>query len=141
VEHRRILGTLFSSSMFPGRAPEDSVLLTTFAGGRRDPGIAALSDDELAAIVAEELRALVGTPHRPSWHAVTRWAKAIPQYTLGHLERLRPVEDAEVRLPGLFFCASYRGGVAVADCIKSGTAAGERAATHLAQRQPTLVTG
>ncbi len=131
VEHRRILGTLFSSSMFPGRAPDDCVLLTTFAGGRRDPGIAALSDEEIGAIVAEELAVLVGAPPRPLWRAVTRWAKAIPQYTLGHLERLRPVEDAEAGAPGLFFCASYRGGVSVGDCIKSGTAIAGRVSAHL----------
>src|SRR5581483_11517884 len=67
VEHRRILGTLFSSSMFPGRAPQDCVLVTTFAGGKRNPGIAALGDDEVGTVVAEELSMLLGATPRPSW--------------------------------------------------------------------------
>ena len=118
-EVRRILGTLFSSSMFEGRAPEGTVLLTTFIGGLRNPDLPARPDAELAAIVHDELHALVGARGEPQWTVITRWTHAIPQYNLGHRERLRPVEDAERALPGLFFCANYRGGVSVGDCIKS----------------------
>ena len=130
-EHRRILGTLFSSSMFPGRAADGDALVTTFAGGRRDAGIAALGDDEIAAVVNEELVALLGAARKPSWQQVTRWRQAIPQYTLGHLERIARIEAAESRHPGLYFCASYRGGVSVADCIKSGHAMAGRVAAAL----------
>src|SRR5581483_10486380 len=126
VEHRRILGTLFSSSMFPGRAPQDCVLVTTFAGGKRNPGIAALGDDEVGTVVAEELSMLLGATPRPSWQQVTRWERAIPQYTLGHLDRIAQVESLERATPGLFLCASYRGGVSVGDCIASASALAER---------------
>ncbi|MDQ6621342.1 MAG: protoporphyrinogen oxidase, partial [Pseudomonadota bacterium] len=86
LERRQILGSLFSSSMFPGRSREDETLITTFVGGVRDPSVAALDDDDLAAIVSRELAALLGAAH-PRWQHVTRWPHAIPQYTIGHLER------------------------------------------------------
>ncbi len=122
VEHRAILGTLFSSSMFDGRAPGDMVLLTTFAGGRRNPEVAGMTDAGLADAVHAELSDLVGARAAPAWREVVRWPQAIPQYDLGHLERLRPVEAAEVANPGLWFCANYRGGVAVGDRIAKGDA-------------------
>jgi oxygen-dependent protoporphyrinogen oxidase len=121
-ERRQILGSLFSSSTFEGRAPAGTVLLTSFIGGLRDPALPAKPDAELAAIVHGELRSLAGARGEPLWMDVTRWTHAIPQYNLGHLDRLRPVEDAERALPGLFFCANYRGGVSVGDCIKSAHA-------------------
>jgi len=100
------------------------VLLTTFVGGRRDPDLPQGSDGEIAAIVTGELRALVGARADPLWAAITRWPRAIPQYELGHREHLRGVDEAERALPGLFFCANYRGGISVGDCVKSadGTA-------------------
>jgi oxygen-dependent protoporphyrinogen oxidase len=119
-ELRSILGCLFSSSMFDGRASEDTVLLTTFAGGRRNPEVAAMSDAGIAAVVHEELADLVGARERPLWQEIARWPQAIPQYDLGHLERLRGVDAAEASLPGLVFCANYRGGVSVGDRIKCG---------------------
>jgi protoporphyrinogen/coproporphyrinogen III oxidase len=131
-ERRQILGSLFSSSMFEGRAPAGTVLLTSFIGGRRNPALPAKPDAELAAIVHAELQALAGAHGEPLWMNVTRWTHAIPQYNLGHRERLQPVEDAERALPGLFFCASYRGGVSVGDCIKSAHAMAETLTRHLA---------
>jgi oxygen-dependent protoporphyrinogen oxidase len=121
-ERRRILGCLFSSSMFDGRAPEGTVLLTSFVGGARDPELPAGSDAEIAAIVHGDLQALLGARSDPAWTAITRWSQAIPQYNLGHRERLRPVGDAEAALPGLFFCASYRGGVSIGDRIQAANA-------------------
>lgn len=131
VEQRPILGTLFSSSMFDGRAAEGEVLLTTFAGGQRDPHLASLPDADLARIVREELAALLGARGAPRFCAVTRWPRAIPQYTLGHLERIRRAEQVQTALPGLFLCASYRGGIAVGDCIQSGLQTAEAVEKHI----------
>ncbi len=131
-EQRAILGTLFSSSMFEDRAPEGVVLLTSFLGGRRNPELLAKPDAKLGQIVHGELAALVGARAQPLWTEITRWQRAIPQYTLGHLERLRPLEEAERALPGLFYCASYRGGVSVGDCVKSAHATAETVARFLA---------
>lgn len=120
AEKRRILGTLFSSSMFDGRAPEGRVLFTTFLGGRRNAELLSRSDEDLAEISQRELATLVGARGAPVFCATTRWPRAIPQYALGHLDRIRRAERAQQALPGLYLCASYRGGVAVSDCIKSG---------------------
>jgi protoporphyrinogen/coproporphyrinogen III oxidase len=136
-ERRAILGSLFSSSMFAGRAPDGAVLLTSFIGGRRNPELPAKPDAELAPMVHAELAALVGAAGAPLWTEITRWPRAIPQYDLGHLGRLAHVDAAENALPGLRFCASYRGGVAVGDCIKSAHATAEAMAELLAAaRQP-----
>jgi len=131
VEKRRILGTLFSSSMFDGRAAESEALLTTFVGGQRDPRLAALPDEDLRMIVTEELSDLLGARGAPRFCAVTRWAQAIPQYTLGHLERIRRAEQVQTVLPGLFLCGSYRGGVAVGDCIQSAFQVADAVENHL----------
>mgnify|MGYP006276509765 CR=1 FL=1 len=132
-EHRSVLGSLFSSSMFDGRAPSDSVLLTTFIGGRRNPELPGQDDATITKLVHAEMVDLVGARQAPLWIQVTRWPQAIPQYDLGHLRRLSPVAAAESAIPGLHFCASYRGGVAVGDCIKAGHATAEAVGTRIAE--------
>jgi len=120
-ERRRVLGSLFSSSMFEGRAPPGHVLLTTFVGGLRNPEMTTLPDGELTGAVEGELAALVGAG-KPLWHEIVRWTHAIPQYTIGHLERIAAVDRAAAAFPGLFWCANWRGGVSVSDCVKNGHA-------------------
>jgi protoporphyrinogen/coproporphyrinogen III oxidase len=63
--------------------------------------------------------ALLGAAARPEFVRVRRWPRAIPQYNIGHAARIGRLEQAERDFPGLFFCANYRGGVSVGDCIKS----------------------
>jgi len=133
-ERPAVLGSLFSSTMFEGRAPADTVLLTTFIGGLRNPAMAAAPDVEMAAAVQNEMVRLIGARAEPLWTEVTRWERAIPQYTLGHLQRIAAVEGAERAVPGLYFCANYRGGVSISDCVKSGHATASRVADY-AQRQ------
>jgi oxygen-dependent protoporphyrinogen oxidase len=127
-ERPAVLGALFSSTMFDGRAPDGSVLLTTFVGGLRDPAKASAADAEVTTAVGNELTRLVGARRAPLWCEVTRWERAIPQYTLGHLQRIAAIEDLERKVPGLFFCANYRGGVSIGDCVKSGHAMADRIA-------------
>jgi len=125
-ERRWILGALFTSSMFPGRTPENGAMITTFAGGQRNRKIAAVSDEYIDWTVREELEMLLGAKNEPLSQEVYRWARAIPQYNLGHLDRLQRVQTAEDANPGLFFCGSYRGGMSVGDCIKSAHGMAER---------------
>ncbi|MFN7087343.1 MAG: protoporphyrinogen oxidase [Burkholderiales bacterium] len=130
-EGKQTLGTIFSSTLFAQRAPAGVALLTTFVGGARQPNLARLDDGEILDIVHAEHAALLGVSARPEFVRITRWPRAIPQYALGHAARIRQIEDAERRLPGLFFCANYRGGVSIGDCIKSAGLAAEKAATFL----------
>ncbi len=128
-EHRQALGTIFSSTLFGNRAPEGLVLLTTFIGGVRQPDLARLDETAIADTAHAEHAALLGASARPEFVRTTCWPQAIPQYTLGHSARMRQVAEAERGYPGLFFCANYRGGVSIGDCIKSADrAAGEVAA-------------
>ncbi len=125
VERRAVLGALFSSSMFEGRAPAGQVLLTNFVGGRRNPELALADDETLGEKVATEHRVLLGARAPALWRALTRWPRAIPQYELGHLGRIATVAETEKALPGLRFCANYRGGISVGDCIASAHATAE----------------
>lgn len=126
VEHRRILGTIFSSTIFRKRAPEGRVHLTTFIGGMRQPEEALKSDEEIARTALDEQRALLGTPKEPDFIHVTSWKHAIPQYVLGHPDRMRVIDEVEAAHPGLYFCANYRGGISVGDCVKSALGVVER---------------
>jgi protoporphyrinogen/coproporphyrinogen III oxidase len=130
-ERPAVLGTLFSSTMFENRAPTEVAVLTTFVGGRRNPDLATAGDAEIRGAVQEELARLLGAGADPMWSEVTRWPRAIPQYTMGHLPRIAKVEEAERTIPGLYFCANYRGGVSIGDCVKAGHATAERVAGHL----------
>ena len=118
-ERRQILGTLFSSTLFDDRAPPGLVLLTTFVGGMRQPELAGLDESAIAGLVEAELTALLGATAPPEFMRIRYWPRAIPQYTLGHADRMSRVETAERDHPGLFFCCNYRGGVSVGDCIES----------------------
>ena len=125
VERRRLLGTLFSSTMFEHRAGADTVVLTSFLGGRRSPAQAAGSDDAVRETVHAELAQLVGAAAPPWMTEISRWPQAIPQYTFGHRERIAILEQAERLHFGLVFCANYRGGVSISDCIGRGTEAAQ----------------
>ena len=131
VEQRRILGTLFSSSMFRERAPDGYALLTTFVGGLRQPMLAAAADDELIELLQQEHRQLLGANSQPPWQRLVRHPQAIPQYTLGHLDRLRRADAAREAIPGLFYCANWRGGVSLADCVKSAHTTADEISTFL----------
>jgi oxygen-dependent protoporphyrinogen oxidase len=119
---RRILGAIWSSSVFPGRAPAGRSLLTVFLGGARDPQALDLADDELLAVASRDLAAALDIPADFTIVRVTRYARAIPQYDLDHRSRLDALARAEARLPGLTFLGSYRGGVSVGDVVQSALA-------------------
>lgn len=121
---RRILGAVWSSSLFAGRAPAGHALLTVFLGGRRDPDALALSDADLAEAAARDLRAEGLVRGEPRLVQLTRWERAIPQYESGHAERLAVLGSAERRFPGLRFLGNYRGGISVGDVVRSGLEAG-----------------
>lgn len=120
IERRRILGTLFSSSLFPGRAPAGYVALTTFVGGTLQPEIARLDDGALLRVVQEELTSLLGVKREPVFARLQRWPRAIPQYTLGYRRHQEAVAAFEAGAPGLFIGGNCRDGISLANCIASG---------------------
>lgn len=124
-EGLRVLGVLFPSEIFPGRAPAGHVVLTAFAGGRTDPEVAAWDDERLMSEVLGELRKTVGVRGEPVISTVRRWPRAIPQYELGHGRFLDLAREAEAALPGLRIGGNFLRGVSVPDCIRNATALAE----------------
>jgi oxygen-dependent protoporphyrinogen oxidase len=118
-EGLRLLGTLFSSSIFPDRAPTGHVLLRTMIGGARDAHVLRLDDDQIVATVRRELRPLLGLSGPPAHVRVFRHERAIPQYTIGHQRRLLRIEEQLGSLPGLFLTGNAYRGVGINDCAKN----------------------
>jgi len=116
-EPRHILGTLYCHSIFPGQAPEGTVLLRTIMGGARAPQVIEFSDEELLRVVRRELHAILGGDPDPCLVRVFRHEDGIPQYTLGHLQRLDRIEQAAAVFPRLFLLGNAYRGVAVNACI------------------------
>ncbi len=131
VEGRRILGTLWNSSAFAGRAPEGGAAFTTYAGGRRQPEVAAWDDDRLVETVRGELRELMGVEAAPDAVLIHRWERAIPQYVVGHRALMAAIDGLEARCPGLFVGGNFRGGISVGDCVSGAAEAARRIAEHL----------
>lgn len=119
-EQGKLLGTLFSSTLFPGRAPDEYALLTSFIGGARDPDMAHQPADKLKEIAQAELEKLLGITGAPEFSAHTCWDNAIPQYELGYDQHLQAMKTAEEQFPGFYLAGSFRDGVSVPDCITSG---------------------
>ncbi len=133
IERRHVLGVLFSSSLFPGRAPAGHVLLTAFVGGARDPQYAELDEQTLTARVLDDLHALLGVPGEPSFRLHHLWPRAIPQYTLGYGRFKDMMDEIERRNPGFHLAGTYRDGVSLSDAISAGDQAAIRAAGALVE--------
>ena len=117
-QRRRILGAVWSSSLFSGRAPDGQGLVTVFLGGARDPKAESLSDEALTEISVRDVAAALGAGGVFRAVSITRYSRSIPQYVAGHLGRIDVLERAESRWPGLAFLGNYRGGVSVGDVVK-----------------------
>jgi protoporphyrinogen/coproporphyrinogen III oxidase len=131
VERRRVLGVIFSSTLFPERAPEGHVTLTAFVGGARDPDLTNADPSTLTARVLDDLRTLLGARGEPTFRAFHLWPKAIPQYELSYGRFKEIMDDVERRNPGLGLAGSYREGVALGDVMDSAEVQAERIAGQL----------
>jgi oxygen-dependent protoporphyrinogen oxidase len=122
TEGTRTLGTLWSSSLFPGRCPEDYNLLLNYIGGSRDVSLAGLSDEEIIGEVDKGCREVLLKPDAPGPKVIGMkiWPTAIPQYELGHLELMAKLDTLEKKVDGLWICGNYRTGVAFPDCVTFG---------------------
>ena len=120
----RTLGALFSSTLFPGRAPDGHALLTVFIGGRLDPEAISLDDKALIQTALNDLGPLLQISGAPVFHKIVRWPQAIPQYEKDHSLILKTCEAVETALPGLRLIGNYRRGIAMENCLANGIAAG-----------------
>ena len=132
VENRKILGALWTSSIFPGhRSPEGSFLIRVMVGGARDHETPFLPDEELLTTVKAELAATMGLTAEPSFSTIIRWKEAIPLYTVGHLDRLA---EAETNLPpGVVLAGNAYRGVGINDCVREAEVAAEKVLSALSQ--------
>ncbi len=117
-ENLRILGTLFSSTLFSERAPEGHVLLTTFVGGERQPDLTEKSDEELYELVLEELQGLLQVRGKPTFRNLVRWPKAIPLPDSGKDDRLVAAKRLQDANPGLILSGSHLTGVSLPACLE-----------------------
>ena len=126
IEGRRILAVSFASRKFPGRAPEGCVLLRTFVGGALQPEFGQRSDPEILLLVREELADVLGVTGEPDFATVWRHENSMPQYHLGHLERVGLIEERVRQWPGLELAGNAYRGVGIPDCVHSGEQAAAR---------------
>ncbi len=138
-ENRKILGTIFTSTIFSNRCPDDRVMLTSFVGGSRSPELALLPKEKLQSLVLLELAEILGVSAKPQFVYITQWERAIPQYNLEHLKRMAVLDRFESKHHGFFFCANYRGGISLGDCVKSANEAAHRALEYLSIKSQLAV--
>jgi oxygen-dependent protoporphyrinogen oxidase len=115
-----ILGSLFSSSLFPGRAPEGEVTITSYIGGARHPSLALKKADELVELTLKDLGTILGVRGRPTFQHVAVYRQAIPQYNVGFGKYRALMNAMELKAPGLFVAGHARDGVSLGDSMVSG---------------------
>ena len=131
VEKRKIISGSFSSVKYPGRAPDGHVLVRAFIGGQLQPELAALPDDQLIEIAREELGQLLGISGEPNLVLISRYKESMPQYYVGHADRMAQVDEASSRLPGLHLVGNAFGGVGMPFCIHKAEQAAEKVVQSL----------
>jgi oxygen-dependent protoporphyrinogen oxidase len=129
----RDLGTVWNSSLFPGRAPEGHALLTSFVGGATDPGAAKLNQQELSSLVHREISPLLSIKRDPVFSNVIVWPRALPQYNLGHGDRLSTISQRLAQFPGIRLIGNYLRGPAIGACVEQALAAAEETCKSLAE--------
>ena len=125
-EKRGILGTVVDSNVFPGRAPQGSVLFRTMVGGARRPQLAELPDEQLLDRIFSDLRDIMGLRAEPEFVKIYRHPKAIPQYRVGHADRLAAIEKELEGFPGLLMTGNAFRGVSLNDCVLNASKTAQR---------------
>jgi oxygen-dependent protoporphyrinogen oxidase len=116
-ENKDILGTVADSNVFPGRAPAGRVLYRTMVGGARKPRLAELPDEQLLDRVRSNLRDIMGLEADPEFVKIYRHERAIPQYLVGHAQRLAAIEQKLAAFPSLILTGNAFRGVSLNDCV------------------------
>ena len=131
AENRPVMATTWSSSKFPGRAPEGHVLLRSFLGRAGIEAAAQLDDDEMTRVVRAELREVMGIAAEPELVEIFRWPRGMPQYRVGHVDLVDRIEAGVGQVPGIELAGGAYHGIGIGDCLREGAAAAERALEHV----------
>ncbi|MFZ0414881.1 MAG: protoporphyrinogen oxidase, partial [Candidatus Acidiferrales bacterium] len=119
-EKMRTLGTIWNSSLFSGRAPNGMVLMTSFAGGALDLALVQMEETEIANLIRDELVKVLRISGPPAARHVWRHRRALPQYNLGHAQRVAAIQDELESLPGIFVAGNYLDGPSLGSCVAQG---------------------
>ena len=131
AENRPVMATTWSSSKFPGRAPEGHVLLRSFLGRAGIEAAARLDDAEMTKVVRAELREVMGIVAEPEFVEIFRWPRGMPQYRVGHVDLVDKIEAGVAKVPGVELAGGAYHGIGIGDCLREGAAAAERALEHV----------
>jgi oxygen-dependent protoporphyrinogen oxidase len=132
AEGLRVLGTVFNSALFAGRAPEGMVCFTSFAGGATDPKFCELSDEEITETACAEVARVLGITGKPVATNLHRYARALPQYNLGHFQIVKSLEAFTAANPGLFLAGNYLSGPSIGACVEQAFRTAESVRVYLA---------
>jgi len=132
AEGLRVLGTVFNSALFAGRAPEGMDCFTSFAGGATDPKLCDLSDDEITETICAEVARVLGITGKPVTINLHRYARALPQYNLGHSQTVKSLEGLTATMPGLFLAGNYLSGPSIGACVEQADRTAEAVRVYLA---------
>ncbi|MBI4744971.1 MAG: protoporphyrinogen oxidase [Deltaproteobacteria bacterium] len=131
VEERKIMAATFTSRKFAGRCSDEYVMIRCFVGGSKNEYLVDLDDKEMVDMARGELRDIIGISAEPVLSRVYRWRKAMPQYTIGHLERMRWISGRLHQHPGLYLTGSAYNGIGISDSIREGEITAKRALDYL----------
>jgi protoporphyrinogen/coproporphyrinogen III oxidase len=131
-EGLRVLGTVWNSSLFRGRAPGGMECFTSFAGGATDPGLCELTDDEISTIVCGEVGRILRITGPPVTTMIHRYARALPQYNLGHAEIISALGALTSGVPGLFLAGNYLSGPSIGACVEQANQTADAVRIYLA---------
>lgn len=136
IEKRRIMAATWTSVKFSHRAPDDSVLIRCFVGGSKNAELVAMDDAAMLKMVREELRDIMGIEAEPVLSRVFRWKRSMPQYTIGHEERVAWIEERLKGHPGLHLTGSAYHGIGISDAIRFGEVVAKRVIHDLTGKGP-----
>ncbi|HWQ92376.1 MAG TPA: protoporphyrinogen oxidase [Clostridia bacterium] len=138
IEGFKILGTIFSSSLFPNRAPAGHLTLTSYIGGERYPHLASLPPERLVELTCEDLRVILGVRGKPAFQHTVFYPKAIPQYVIGYGQFRELMTEIEQQAPGFFLAGHYRDGISLSDSMVSGCNVADRIETYCRSMKPAM---
>ncbi len=136
VEKRKIMAATWTSVKFSHRAPDDSVLIRCFVGGSKDTSLLGASDEVMVKTVRQELKDIMGIDAEPVLSRVFRWMNSMPQYTIGHEDRVAWIDERVAKYPGFYLVGSAYHGIGISDSVRYGEIVAKKALHHIGAAKP-----